>query len=159
MENYELTPKKVSESAIDNYRVQVFPGDLNPLGKVFGGTVLAIADKTAAMVALEHGNACCVTAAIDSIVFLGPAELGEILVFQAAVNRVWNTSMEIGVKIFAKNFKTEERRHILSAYFTFVSVDENNKPKKIRPLISETDDEKRRYEEAEKRRQNRLKNR
>jgi acyl-CoA hydrolase len=98
-----------------------------------------------------------VTLGIDSVRFLAPAKHGDILVFKAAVNRAWNTSMEIGIKVFAEDFKTQQRKHIVSAYFTFVALDDALKPVKIAPVIPETEEEQRRYVAAEARRQQRLK--
>ena len=84
--------------------------------------------------------------------FLGPARRGDILIFRAAVNRTWRTSMEIGVKVLAEHYKTGQRKHILSAYFTFVAVDEYGKPVEVPQIIPETPLEKRRFEEADLRR-------
>ena len=94
-----------------------------------------------------------------SVRFLAWARHGDILIFKAAVNRVWKTSMEIGMKVFADDFQTMERKHIVSAYFTFVGVDEKLCPTEIPPIIPETDEEKRRYQEADERRETRLKKR
>lgn len=148
--------KLVSRSAIHDQTSVVFPNDLNAYGTLFGGRVLELGDKVCSVVARRHAGSVCVTLAIDSVRFLAPAKHGDILVFQAAVNRVWHTSMEIGLKVFAEDFRTSKRRHIFSAYFTFVALDDNLKPHPICPVIPETDDEKRRYEEAEQRRVKRL---
>jgi len=152
----QLTGKPVSASALHDQTAIVFPNDLNAYGTLFGGRVLEMADKVAAVVAHRHAGRECVTLAIDSVRFLAPARRGDILVFQAAVNRVWRTSMEVGLKAFVEDFKTLQRRHIFTAYFTFVSLDENLRPVGIVLVIPQTDDEKRRYAEAERRRQRRL---
>ena len=151
-----FSPKFVSESAIDYSPYLMMPNDLNARNTIFGGRILAIADLTAAYAALRHGNRDCVTLLMDRCKFLAPARQGEILVFKASVNRVWRSSMEVGVKVLAENHFTRESRHIFSSYFTLVALDENEKPTKIRQVIPETEDQKRRYEEAEKRRNNRL---
>lgn len=148
--------KKASESAIDYYPYEIFPNDLNPKGTVFGGTVMQIADRIAGVIAQRHSGKISVTLLVDSMRFLAPARQGETLIFKAAVNHAWQSSMEIGVKVLAENYQTGEKRHVLSAYFTFVSLDENGRPTSIPALEPETDDEKRRYEEAELRRQDRL---
>ncbi|HEX2970995.1 MAG TPA: acyl-CoA thioesterase [Tepidisphaeraceae bacterium] len=148
--------KQVSESAIQDQTAVVFPNDLNASGTLFGGRVLEIADRVAAVVAHRHSARECVTLALDSVRFLAPARRGDILVFQAAVNRVWHTSMEVGVKTLVEDYKTLKRTHIFSAYFTFVALDEHSKPVEITPVIPGTDQERRRYLQADERRKRRL---
>src|SRR5438045_3777705 len=152
-----MTAKPVSASAINDQTAIVFPNDLNTLGTLFGGRVMEMADRVAAVVAKRHTGRNCVTLGIDSVRFLAGARHGDILIFKAGVNRVWRTSMEIGLKVFAEDFRTMQRKHIVSAYFTFVAVDENLCPTAIAPVIPETDDQKRRYNQADQRRQQRLK--
>ena len=149
--------KKVSESAIHDQTAVVFPNDLNAYGTLFGGRVLDLCDRTAGVVAKRHAGKVCVTLAIDSVRFLAPAKHGDILVFKAAVNRVWRTSMEIGIKVFKEDYRTLGRVHILSAYFTFVALDDKLRPAPIAPVIPESAEEKRRYEQAEIRHKMRLK--
>ena len=151
-----MNGKPVSASAINDQTAIVFPDDLNSLGTLFGGRVMEQCDRTCAVVAKRHSARNCVTLGIDSVRFLASARHGDILVFKAAVNRVWRTSMEIGVKVFAEDFRTMARKHMVSAYFTFVAVDESLRPIEIAPIIPETEDEKRRYREADERRQQRM---
>lgn len=149
--------KKVSESALECYPVEIFPVDLNSRGTIFGGRILALADRVAGYVAIKHSGHECVTLAVDSVRFLAPAKQGEVLIFKAATNKVWKSSLEVGVKVFAENLIAQTSRHILSAYFTFVAVDKNDKPVEIEAKIQlETAEEKRRYKEAQKRRKHRL---
>lgn len=150
--------KPVADSAIHDQTAIVFPNDLNAYGTLFGGRVLDLCDRLSGIVAKRHSGATCVTLGIDSVRFLAPAKHGDILVFKSAVNRVWKTSMEIGVKVFKEDFRTLQRVHILSAYFTFVALDDHLKPMQIAPVLPESFDEKRRYDDAEKRRQLRLQN-
>jgi acyl-CoA hydrolase len=149
----QLPGKPIRDSAIHDQTAIVFPNDLNTLGTLFGGRAMEQADRVAAVVAKRHSGRDCVTLGIDSVRFLSPARHGDILVFKASVNRVWRTSMEVGIKVFAEDFRTLERKHIVSAYFTFVAVDEHLKPVAIAPVLPETEDEKRRYLQADQRRQ------
>ncbi len=148
--------KPVSASAIIDQVVEVFPNDLNPHGTLFGGKLMHVVDNLAAIVAKRHSGRVCVTLGIDSVRFLNPAHHGDILVCKASVNKAWHTSMEIGVKVIAEDFRTLEQKDILSAYFTFVALDDDLKPVGIIPVIPETPDQIARYKAAEKRRQYRL---
>ena len=150
-----MKAEKVSHSAVDNHTYKVFPNDLNSYGTAFGGMIMAVCDRTALVVAERHSRKTCVTASVDSMHFLRPAGQGDILLFSAAINRAWRTSMEIGVKVIAEHYVTGERRHILSAYFTFIAIDENKVPAPVPQVLPETALEKRRYEEANVRRENR----
>ena len=108
------------------------------------------------MVAERHSGHVCVTASVDSVHFLAPAKAGETLIVQAACNRSWTSSMEIGVKVSAENTFTRELRHIVSAYLTFVALDEHGKPQVVPALLPETPHEHSRFAEAEMRREARL---
>lgn len=151
-----LAPKPCSASAVHDQTAIVFPDDLNTLGTLFGGRVMEMCDVVCAVVAKRHSGVNCVTLGIDSVRFLASAGHGDILVFKASVNHAWRTSMEVGVKVFAEDFRTLAMTHVVSAYFTFVGVDEHLKPTPIPPVIPETPDEKRRYEQADARRRLRL---
>ncbi len=150
-----LPPKRISESAIHDQTYKVFPNDLNSNDTVFGGLVMSILDRTASVVAERHSGCTCVTASVDAMHFLAPAKRGDVLLFRAAVNRTWRTSMEIGIQVMAEDLKTKQISHILSAYFTFVAVNEDQKPVPVPPILPETPTEKRRYDEADIRRQHR----
>src|SRR4051794_19068218 len=152
-----LSAKPVSASAINDQTQIVFPNDLNSMGTLFGGRVIERADLVAAVVAKRHSGRSCVTLGIDSVRFLAAARHGDILVFKAAVNRVWKTSMEIGMKVFADDSKTMQRHHIVSAYFTFVGVDEDLKPIELPPVMPDTDEQNRRFAQADERRKARIK--
>lgn len=151
-----LSGKKVSASAIHDQTAVVYSNDLNPYGTLFGGRVLETCDWLAGVIARRHSGRVCVTLGVDSVRFLAPAKHGDTLVFKASVNRVWKTSMEIGLKVFAENFRTLDRVHIVSAYFTFVAVDDHMHPVAICPVIPETAEEERRFQQADERRQLRL---
>ena len=150
-----LAPKTVKHTAIEDQTYKIFPNDLNSHGTVFGGIVMGLADRTASVVAERHAEKVCVTALVDSMHFRAPASRGDILVIKAAINRAWTSSMEIGIKIFAEDYTTGQTKHILSAYFTFVAVDDAFKPTRVPPVIPETAEEQRRYEAAGLRRERR----
>ena len=148
--------KKISESVI-NMTELVLPNHTNQLGKLLGGQLMHWIDICAALCASKHSNRVCVTASVDRIDFHHPISLGDAVTLNASVNRVFNTSMEIGVTVFAESFNKGSRVHTNTAYLTFVGVDEKGKPVKAIEAVPETEDEKRRYEEALQRRENRLK--
>jgi acyl-CoA hydrolase len=134
----------------------VLPNDANPLGAMLGGRVMHLMDIAAAIAAHRHSNSYVVTASVDYVDFRYPIRVGDLIILKSSVNRVFNTSMEVGVKIFSENFLTGERKHTSSAYVTFVAIDENRRPHPIPPLVPETPEEKRRWREAGERRKIRL---
>lgn len=135
----------------------VLPAQTNPLGKLLGGHVMHLVDMAAAMAASRHSNSYVVTASVDYIDFRNPVNLGEIVILKSQVNRVFNTSMEIGVEVFSEHPLTGERKHTTSAFVTFVAIDElTRRPKLVPPLIVKTAEEKKRWREAAKRRETRL---
>ena len=150
--------KKVSESVIIKTEL-VLPHNTNHIGKLLGGQLMNWIDICAAICASKHSNKVCVTASVDRIDFHHSIGLGDAVCLVASVNRVFNTSMEIGVKVYGESLKDGTRTHTNTAYLTFVCVDSNGKPVKANEVIAETEDEKRRYIEALQRRDNRLKNR
>lgn len=148
--------KSPQDSAIDQNVYKVFPNDLNSEYTVFGGLVMGLCDRTALIVAERHSGRTSVTAAVDSLHFLAPARAGDTLIVKAAVNRTWRSSMEIGVYVAAEDSFSGDRRHVVSAYLTFVALGDDGKPVTVPPIVPETATEKRRYEEAERRRSARL---
>ena len=135
----------------------VLPAQTNPLGKLLGGHVMHLVDMAAAMAAHRHSNSYVVTASVDYIDFRNPVNLGEIVILKSQVNRVFHTSLEVGVEVFSENALTGEKKHTTSAFVTFVAIDEyTRKPKPVPPLIVKTEDEMRRFEEAGVRREVRL---
>jgi acyl-CoA hydrolase len=147
--------KKVSVSATEMTEL-VLPNDTNNLGTILGGKVMHLMDIACAIAARRHTGTSVVTAEVDSLSFLSPIRAGELIVLKAEVNRAFHTSLEVGVKVFAENPGTGERRHTASAYFTFVALDAKGQPTSVPCLIPETENEKRRYEEAARRREARL---
>lgn len=134
----------------------VLPHQANPLGNILGGRVMHLIDIAAAIAAHRHSNSYAVTASVDHVDFRHPIHVGQLIVLKSSVNRVFHTSLEVGVKVFAEDILTGERRHTSSAYVTFVAIDEKGQPKVVPPLLVETPEEKRRYREAAIRRAWRL---
>lgn len=151
--------KPPSASAVEENVYKVFPNDLNSKHTVFGGLVMGLCDRTALIVAERHSGGTCVTAAVDSLNFLAPARAGETLIVKAAVNRSWRSSMEIGVHVAAEDSFNGDTRHVVSAYLTFVALDGEGKTREVPPVLPESKDEVRRFEEAGNRRVQRLKSR
>ena len=142
-----MNSKTVTETRIiTSYTLE--PKDANPAGNVHGGVIMKYIDTTAATVASRHARSNAVTASIDRMDFHNPAFIGELLTLSASINLAGKTSMEIGVRAEAENLFTGEVRHIASAYLTFVSLDVAHKPKPIPGLILETDEERRRNQQA-----------
>ncbi len=137
----------------------VLPNDANMLGNILGGRVMHLMDIAAALAAHRHSNSLVVTASVDHLDFRNPIKVGEFIVLKSSVNRVFHTSMEVGVKVFSENVLTGERRHTSTAYLTFVSVDGEGRPQAIRPLVVETAEERRRFRDAGIRRRARLEER
>lgn len=138
----------------------VLPAQTNALGKLLGGHVMHLVDMAGAMTASRHSNSYVVTASVDYIDFRNPINLGELVLLKSQVNRVFRTSMEVGVEVYSEQILTGERKHTTTACVTFVAIDENTRqPKPVPPLIVETPEEERRYREAEERRKIRLANR
>lgn len=148
--------KPVASSAIENHVYKVFPNDMNAHNTVFGGMIMAKCDRLALVVAERHSGHVCVTAAVDSIHFRAPAKGNDTLLFSLSLNRSWSSSMEIGARVMAENSYTGEVRHILSAFFTFVALDPTGKPVDVPAVLPETDEQKRRFSNAEIRRKGRL---
>jgi acyl-CoA hydrolase len=132
------------------------PNDANSLGTLLGGKIMHLVDIAGALAAVRHSRHFVVTASFDHMDFLEPVFIGELVVLRAAVNRAFRTSMEVGVKVSAENRQSGDVRHVASAYLTFVAVDKERKPQQVPPAVPETDDEKRRYEQAGERRAYRL---
>jgi acyl-CoA hydrolase len=150
-----LMGRPVRESRSE-YAYVALPNDANPFGNVLGGRVMHLIDMCAGVAAMRHARRPIVTAAIDQMRFVHPAKIGQLLVLKSSVNRVFRTSMEVGVKVWVEKPDTGDVLHISSAYLTFVAIDENGTPVAVRPVIAESDEEQRRYEEAGRRRENRL---
>ncbi|WP_027182767.1 acyl-CoA thioesterase [Desulfovibrio inopinatus] len=135
---------------------RMMPQDANPAGNVHGGVILRYIDMTASIVAIRHAGKVVVTASIDRMDFLTPSYVGEMCTFMASCNYVGRTSMEIGVRVQSENLISGETRHAGSAYLTFVALDEMKRPTAVPQLILENDQDRRRFAEAQMRREMRL---
>jgi len=153
-----MTGRKVSESQITMTEL-VLPNHTNQLGTLFGGQLMFWIDICASLSAGKHNKRTCVTASVDRVDFHHPVKLGDAVTLVSSVNRVFNSSLEVGVKVFAQNFKEGIVEHTNSAYLTFVTVDSDGKPVKAIEALPETNEQKRRFNEALIRRENRLKSR
>ena len=152
----ELNVKHPDDSIINGHVYKIFPNDLNSHNTVFGGVIMSIADRLSLVVAERHSGHSCVTVSVDDMHFLDAAKGGDTLLFCACINRAWGSSMEIGIHVEAENSFNRNTRHVLSAYFTFVALDSDNKPCKVAALLPQTEEQKIRFEEAGIRRQSRL---
>ena len=158
MSAHERHAKPVSASKTEMTEI-VFPNDANPLGNVMGGRVMHWVDICAAVAAGRHSGGVVVTASVDQIDFHRPVRVGGILVLLASVNYAHRTSMEVGVKVFNEERSTGTRSHVASAYLTFVALEaDTGMTKPVAQIQPETDDEKRRFEAAKRRREARLAN-
>ncbi len=147
--------KPVRESQAE-YSELALPNDANTLGNLLGGKVMHLVDLAGAIAAIRHARTVVVTASVDHMNFLHPVRIGQLVRLRASVNRVFRTSMEVGVKVLVEDLITGELKHTSSAYLTFVALDKDGHRVHITPVIPETDVEKRRYDAAGLRREYRL---
>jgi len=153
-----MTARKITDSQVTMTEL-VLPNHTNQLGTLFGGQLMFWIDICASLSAGKHNSRICVTASVDRVDFHHPIKLGDAVTLLSSVNRVFNTSLEVGVKVFAQSFRENIIKHTNSAYLTFVCVDEEGKPVKAVDALPETNEQKRRFNEALIRRENRLKSR
>jgi len=131
----------------------VLPNDANPLGALLGGRLMHWIDLAGAMAAHRHSRNYVVTASVDHIDFLIPVRVGDLVILRSSVNRAFHTSMEVGVKVSMENYIADSAQHVASAYLTFVAVDGAGKHLRVPPIIPESDEQRRRYEDAGRRRE------
>ena len=147
----EMQGRPVRESQSEMVEI-VLPNDANPLAALLGGRLMHWIDMAGALAAHRHSRNYVVTASVDHIDFLVPVRVGDLVILRSSVNRVFRTSMEVGVKVWVENYISGARHHVASAHLTFVAVGAGGKPLPIAPVIPQSDDEKRRYEGAGRRR-------
>ena len=128
------------------------PHMANSLGNVFGGVILSLIDRVAAVAAIRHAGGPCVTVSVDQVDFREPIHVGELVIARASVNFVGRTSLEIGVRIEAEHIPSGRRRHTNSCYVTFVAIDADEHPRPVAPVVPETAEQQRRHADAQSRR-------
>jgi acyl-CoA hydrolase len=144
--------RPVSDSQSERSEI-IFPGDTNALGNLFGGRLMQFIDLTGAMAASRHARAVTVTASMDHLDFVAPVKVGDLLILKASVNRAFRTSMEVGVKCMVEDIREQKLRHVSSAYLTFVAMDSDGKLLPVPQVLPETAHQKRRFEDAGRRRE------
>jgi len=147
-------PRPVSESQSEMVEI-VLPNDANPLNALLGGRLMHWIDMAGAMAAHRHARSYVVTASVDHIDFLVPVRVGSLVVLRSSVNRVFRTSMEVGVKVWVEDYIQGKREHVASAHLTFVAVDGIGGRLVVPQVIAETEEQRRRYEDAGRRRETR----
>jgi acyl-CoA hydrolase len=147
-----LSPRPVRDSQSEMAEI-VLPNDANPLGALLGGRLMHWIDLAGAMAAHRHSRNYVVTASVDHIDFLVPVRVGDLVILRSSVNRVFHTSMEVGVKVYVENYIADTAQHVASAYLTFVAVDGVGKHLKVAAIVPESEEERLRYEDAGRRRE------
>jgi acyl-CoA hydrolase len=152
MTEEHLAPRPVNDSQSEMSEI-VLPNDANPLGSLLGGRLMHWIDLAGAMAAHRHSRNYVVTASVDHMDFWVPVHVGDLVIMRSSVNRVFHSSMEVGVKVFVENYIVDRVRHVSSAYLTFVAVDSAGHHLKVPPVVPETEDQRRRYDDAGRRRE------
>lgn len=150
-----LAPKPMRASQVTLVQLME-QTDANLAGIVHGGVVMRLADTAAGLAAIKHSGGLAVTASMDQMAFYHPVHLGDTLTVKASVNDVGRTSLEVGVRVESENIFTRETLHTSTAYFVYVAIDRDGKPRPVPPIVAESDEDRRRQEEAQVRRQSRL---
>lgn len=152
----EVLPGRPLSDSVSQLTELALPNDANILGNLFGGKVMSMVDLAGSLAAVRHARSAVVTASIDHMNFLEPIRIGQLVILRSTVNRVFRTSMEVGVKVWVEDVHTGEIKHTASAYLTFVALGQDGKRQQIAPGIAVSDEEKLRHEEAGERRRYRL---
>ena len=152
MSDSGLEPRTVAESQSERSEI-IFPADANALGNLFGGRLMQYIDLVGAVAAGRHARAITVTASMDHLDFVAPVHVGDLLILKASVNRAFRTSMEVGVKAMVEDVREQRLRHVSSAYLTYVAVGRDGRSVPVPCVVPETEHQKRRYEDAGRRRE------
>lgn len=134
----------------------MLPSDANPQGNVHGGIIMKLVDEAGAIVAVRHSRCNVVTVAVDSMTFLSPIYVGNLVTFAASLSHVGRTSMEVEVLVEAEDPMTGEKTHTNSAYVVYVALDERSQPHEVPPLLAESDEERERMARGKERQAERL---
>jgi len=146
----QFRPVKYSQTTITELMI---PSYSNFGGKIHGGILLSLMDKVAYVCAAKHAGNYCVTASIDTVDFLQPVEVGDLVSLMASVNYVGKTSLVVGIRVISENIKTNQVKHTNTSYFTMVAKDDANKPAQVPGLILENREHIRRFIEARRRKE------
>lgn len=152
----EIAFKRIEDSEI-NLSQLMLPSYSNFNGKIHGGYILSLLDQIAFACASKHSGQYCVTASVDTVDFLRPIEIGELVTMKASINFVGTSSMVIGVRVESENIQTGEKKHCNSSYFTMVAKDDEGNSVEIPGLILKNDDDIRRFVKSFKRYENKKK--
>jgi acyl-CoA hydrolase len=150
-----LVPKRWQDSASETSQV-VLPHESNPLGYILGGTVMHMIDITGALACHRHTNSLALTAGVDSLDFIHPIKVGDIIILKSRVNATFRTSLEVEVEVFSESIISGERKLTSKAYLTFVSLDDKGNSKPVPPLLLESAEDQERSRQAHARRADRL---
>jgi len=148
----QLLPRPVRDSQSEMAEI-VLPNDANQLGSLLGGRLMHWIDLAGALAAHRHSRSYVVTASIDHMDFLVPVHVGDLVILRSSVNRVFQTSMEVGVKVWVENYLHDDCKHVSSAYLTFVAVDGAGRHIPVPAVIPDTEEQRRRYDDAGRRRE------
>lgn len=150
-----MQPKRWQDSATETVQV-VLPNDSNPLGFILGGTVMHLIDITGAIACHRHTNSLALTAGVDGLEFVHAIRVGDMIILKSRVTATFSTSLEVEVEVFSEEVLTGARRLTSRAYLTFVAIDQDGRPQRVPPLLLETDNDRKRSDEAHRRREERL---
>lgn len=152
----EIPPPKPVRESLSEYSELTLPNDANSIGTLFGGKLMQYVDLAGSLAAARHARSPIVTASVDYMTFLRPVRIGQLVVLKSSVNRVFRTSMEVGVKVWVEDLRNGEIDHVSSAYLTFVALDREGHKIVLPQVIPESEEEMRRHQEAGERRAYRL---
>jgi acyl-CoA hydrolase len=152
MSESKVTSRTVAESQAERSEI-IFPADANALGNLFGGRLMQFIDLVGAVAAWRHARAIVVTASMDHLDFVAPVRVGDLVILKASVNRAFKTSVEVGVRAMVEDVREQRLRHVSSAYLTYVAVDKDGKGIVVPKVVPVTEHQRRRYEDAGRRRE------